>query len=283
MVATPMVHNRSNGKKQGSIDNKTAVIKVEEPGGDVRVFNAEHYIKSDDSTISIYEGARSDGIDYQAHVERCTIDRVDTHEDDTGDGGDEEHRLVTDGGRRIVAPIVGRNPDRRDTGNSHWCESRCKTVYCGRLECPYCEVSDDDQELVTDGGRNVIEPGDYVIHEYPAANVPDLWQVTGVHHYDGVNVDDIPDCEPAPLNDVPAYTVYNLRTQDGEHYTAAVHEDDVERAQTGAMDIIIEDEDDDQELVTDGGRELVSGDDVVHAGEQCRVARCDPHRRQGRC
>jgi hypothetical protein len=41
------------------------------------------------------------------------------------------------------------------------------------------------------------------------------------------------------------------------------------------MDIIIEDEDDDQELVTDGGRELVSGDDVRHAGERWRVARSD--------
>lgn len=240
MVATPMVHNRSNGKKQGSIDNKTAVIKVEEPGGDVRVFEAQHYIRSDDGTISIYEGPRSDGIDYQAHVSRCVIDRVDTHDDDTHDDEeDNEYFHITAG---ATSPVFAED--------------------------------DEEHRLVTDGGRDVIEPGDYVIHEYPAVNVPDLWQVTGVHHYDRVNVDDIPDGEPAPLNDVPAHTVYDLRTQDGEHHTAAVHEDDVERAQTGAMDII-EDEDDEPELVTDGGIELVSGDDVVHAGEQWRVARSD--------
>jgi len=180
-----MVRNTSKHKKTYSSD-KTAVITIEAPDGSERVVEATHYIRSDDGTVSIYQGARSDGIDIQTHITRCVIDRVDelpshaeafsglfdgvdeieTEDDDQ----DDEPELVTDGGQPIGAPITRTNPARREHGNQHYCETRGKTVYCGRLECPYCSDSDDDQEdggddqeLIADGGQ-VIEPGDEVLH-----------------------------------------------------------------------------------------------------------------------
>lgn len=101
-----MVHkNPQSDKERGSStefdNNKTAVITIDLPGdGDSRTVEAEHYIRSDDGTVSIYLSARSEGIGIQTHVSRCVIDRVESH--DNG-GEDQARSLVADGGRELVS------------------------------------------------------------------------------------------------------------------------------------------------------------------------------------
>jgi hypothetical protein len=251
-----MQPNTSNGKKQGSIDNKTAVIKVEEPGGDVRVFEAQHYIKnSGDGTISIYEGPRSDGIDYQAHVERCTIDRVDTHED----SDDEERRLVTDGGRprKVVVHCdyctagMSVKPET-DTPDQGW---KCKQCWQAEKAGTYDQKALD---IIEDAD---VEPGDRV--EYDGRE----WVFV---HY----------CMDHHTTLVPVGLV--ARDETVERPVDVRELDTVKDSSDGSDDpynhydpVMDGHPDDELELVTDGGRELVSGDDVFHAGEQYRVARSD--------
>jgi hypothetical protein len=133
-----MVRNTSKHKKTYS-SNKTAVITIETPDGGERVVEATHYIRSDDGTVSIYQGARSDGIDIQTHITRCVIDRVDelpSHEaafsgmfddvpeiesgtDDEGDGDGPE--LVSDGGQ-----VIEPGDEVRHAGEQ-WRVARCNS------------------------------------------------------------------------------------------------------------------------------------------------------------
>jgi len=117
-----MQPTNSNPKKTYS--SKTAVITIDVPGDDeARTVEATHFIKSDNGTVSIYQGRREDGIDIQTHISRCVIDRVDelpSHADafsgmfddvpeiETGDDDQEDDRgeLVSDGGREIESGDV---------------------------------------------------------------------------------------------------------------------------------------------------------------------------------
>ena len=77
-----MTRTNANDKNSaGRTDaNKQAIIKIDEPGSDdALVVEAEHYIVNEETSIvSIYEGARSEGIDRQTHASRVSINRVET-------------------------------------------------------------------------------------------------------------------------------------------------------------------------------------------------------------
>jgi len=138
----PMQPTNSNPKKTYS--SKTAVITIDVPGDDeARTVEATHFIKSDNGTVSIYQGRREDGIDIQTHISRCVIDRVDelpSHADAFGNMFDDVPEIGTD--------------DNEGEGDSN------ELATDGDDQ----EDGDDDQELVADGGRE-IEPGDYVEHD----------------------------------------------------------------------------------------------------------------------
>jgi len=253
----------------------------------VRVIEAQHYVRADDGTVSIYLSDRSEGIDIQTHISRCVIDRVDAHPDYddaftglfdgtpiewSGDDDQEEDdgrsELVTDGGRSIGAPVTRRNPDRRDRGNQHFCEIRGKMVYCSRLECPFCgdgnddqDDGDGDQEDSDDGcGCACCEMGDERAYDVPSSEefteMMDTVTESGITEGDLVEYDGEEYRVRGWLLDTLIIDVHG----DGRH--EYIDPDDVEVVH-----------DDRGEIVSDGGQVIEPGDYVEHDGDRHRVAR----------
>jgi ribosomal protein S27E len=170
---------RDHDKSAGStVEDKPALVLVALPGGSRVTLDATHHIINGD-TVSVYLGARSDGIDIQTDLSRCVIARgeaacdalgtnitgdTDTDEDaDTGTHAD-ENTVVVDGGRDVTivegqpnAVAIGLMFDGEDWCVSFgdltdWSQKDLEPWLANRLDAPdtVAEARDDDRVFVPD-------------------------------------------------------------------------------------------------------------------------------------